>query len=340
MKSLFIIGAHADTPEKEILLDRCIDTVKSIGFDIMVSSHVVLPSHIIKKINYYIYDSDNTFNTATGTYYWSKANNITITIPAKVAHDYPFIRNVRNALYTANANEYEFFYWTDFDNILSDEDINKLQKLKDDMVEQNKKFIFFKPENAFWQVDNDPMYGVYYETFLFGGVLVDFINYFDAHFPKSLDAYNAVFGEMQLQRPACAEHYMYCAFKDYAHQSIIIPQFVKEYLNTSRINQSTNAKSGLRCMILPSNTGKHYLYITNSNVAPYTFCVYINGDKIKELSLANEHIINSYELIELTDYCEINVKIYSAETLIKDYVLHYDADKFDEYLSNGNIHIG
>lgn len=341
MKSLFIIGAHANSVEKQRILSDCIDAVKLTGFDIMVASHTALPEYIVKKVNYYIYDSDNRFNNADRVHYWSKIDNITIKTWAKVAYDYPFIRNIRNALSLASAHEYQFFYWTDFDNIFSEEDINKLQELKNQIIQNNKNFIFFKPQNAVWEIGCVTMYDVYYETFLFGGKTEHFIQKFDKYFPKSLKEYNEKFGTLIEGRPACAEHYIYAAFEEEKDSSIIIDSFVKDYFKSSNINQSSsNSHSGIKCIILPANNGKHYLFIANYNLLKYLYTVYINNTKLHEFVLFDDpdnHLRNAFRLVELEKDCKISVEIHSGSTLVQVYNLHYTVDNLNEYQKDGSI---
>lgn len=343
MKSLFIIGAHASSLEKQRLLSECITALKEMGMDIMVTSHTVLPESIINSVQYYVYDADNRFNDSDNIFYWSTLRNITIKMRANSAYEHAFIKNVRNALYLAKANEYDFFYWTDFDNIFSKEDINKLLELRNTMVCENKKFIFFKPKDAAWQIKFVSLFDIYYESLLFGGMVDDFLKHIDLYLPKSLETHNRKFGKIEEDRPACMEHYLYAAFNGNKYNSVIIEEFIKNYCGTSKINSaSSNAESGIRCMVLPANDGKYYLLTINYNTLPYEFKIHINGVKTNEYTLYDtptEHLAHAFKIIELKEYCEIFVEMYYNDKLIKTWMLNYEEKGLSKYEYNGSIEI-
>jgi hypothetical protein len=59
MKDLIFITAYCPTEKQEESLNRCIDSIKRLGFHILLLSHSHIPLHIQKKCNYYFYDYDN-----------------------------------------------------------------------------------------------------------------------------------------------------------------------------------------------------------------------------------------------------------------------------------------
>ena len=59
MKDLIFITAYCPTEKQEESLNRCIDSIKKLGFHILLLSHSHIPLHIQKKCNYYFYDYDN-----------------------------------------------------------------------------------------------------------------------------------------------------------------------------------------------------------------------------------------------------------------------------------------
>ena len=59
MENLVIITAHCPTEEQEKMLEKCIDSVLSPNYHILLISHTHIPIHIQKKCNYYFYDYFN-----------------------------------------------------------------------------------------------------------------------------------------------------------------------------------------------------------------------------------------------------------------------------------------
>ena len=59
MKDLIVVTAYCPTEEQEELLNKCIDSIRKFGYDILLLSHTHIPTHIQKKCNYYFYDYNN-----------------------------------------------------------------------------------------------------------------------------------------------------------------------------------------------------------------------------------------------------------------------------------------
>lgn len=59
MKDLIFITAYCPTEEREIVLEKCIDSVLKCGKHIALISHSHIPIHIQKKCQYYVYDYNN-----------------------------------------------------------------------------------------------------------------------------------------------------------------------------------------------------------------------------------------------------------------------------------------
>ena len=59
MKDIVIVSCYPNTEYKEYLLDECVKQLKLLNKDVLIATHYPIPDYIIKKVNYYIYDSDN-----------------------------------------------------------------------------------------------------------------------------------------------------------------------------------------------------------------------------------------------------------------------------------------
>ena len=65
MKDLIVIGAYCPDKERENLLNRCVDSIQNIrgDFDIMISSHSIIPEYITQKVDYVFFDKNNKIIT-------------------------------------------------------------------------------------------------------------------------------------------------------------------------------------------------------------------------------------------------------------------------------------
>ncbi len=337
MKSITIIDAYAPTLDKQNLLIECINSCRRLGTDIMVVSHHALPENILGMIDYFVYDSNNTFNSFSA-FAWKTVGNLTVNIRITKSHNYPIVRSMRNAFGLANALGYEFFFFTEFDHNFSESDTQRLTELKTNMLDQSKDFLFFRPRNAVWQVDGVSIYDVYYETSFFAGRVAPFTKIFDGYFPSELEDFNSAFGQMGKDTPNCLEHLFYNAYHRFITKSVVIEQYVKEYFTDSRINVSSaeNTKS----LILRANDGRDFLYITNDNTDEYLFKVYMNGDEQSQVTLTSRTVSEGFTIIPLPHNCDIKVLVYQDDTLVSTHLLEYKLEEAHKFVDNGSIVFG
>ena len=211
MKTITIIDAYVSSLEKENLLRECITSCRKLGTDIMLVTHCTLPKDIVELVDYYIFDKDNRFNQ-NSVHAFKSIGNTTVFIPIKESHEYPIVKSMRNAFILAKGLGYELFYFTEFDLLFSDSDIERLKQLQSQLISQNKDFIFFQPINAAWYINNVPIYNVYYETNFFAGKISPFMEVFDSYFPHTLEEYNAKLAHISGDNPNCLEFYFFNAF--------------------------------------------------------------------------------------------------------------------------------
>ena len=57
MKDLIIIGSHCPDFQRQEILNTCIDYLQSVrnDFDILISSHTIIPDFISNKVDYVFY---------------------------------------------------------------------------------------------------------------------------------------------------------------------------------------------------------------------------------------------------------------------------------------------
>ena len=65
MKDLILIGAYCPDDEREKLLNKCVDSILKVkgDFDILISSHTIIPEYISKKVDYTFFDKNNDLIT-------------------------------------------------------------------------------------------------------------------------------------------------------------------------------------------------------------------------------------------------------------------------------------
>ena len=141
MKKIIIIDAYIANKEKENILRECISSFRKLNIDILLVSHSIIKQELIKLVDYYIYDKNNQFNNNNG-YVWRVFNDVEIRLYLNKSHEYSIIRAMRGALQYAKAMGYDYFYFTEFDNIIADVDIEWLEKSMTNLHESNKLFIF------------------------------------------------------------------------------------------------------------------------------------------------------------------------------------------------------
>jgi hypothetical protein len=161
MKKLIIISNYPNNQQKENILSECIDKFKVLDFDILIVSHYPIPQYIQNKVNYCFIDNQNVLLPYELTpKYWSINDNFDIIINNH-GHQLTVSTNIKTGIDFASVNNYEFFLFTESDNLIDESDINKIDELSFLMFSTNKKMFFFNH-----LVETRPIY----ETLIFGGI--------------------------------------------------------------------------------------------------------------------------------------------------------------------------
>jgi hypothetical protein len=161
MKKLIIISSYPDNKQKEDILSECVDKFKVLNFDILLVSHHPIPTYIQHKVNYCLIDNQNVLLPYDLTpKYWIVNDDFNVVINHH-GHQLTVSTNIKNSIDFASINNYDFFLFTESDNLIDESDIGKINELSDLMFSSDKKMVFFNH-----LVENDPIY----ETLIFGGV--------------------------------------------------------------------------------------------------------------------------------------------------------------------------
>jgi hypothetical protein len=227
MKNIAIISCYADSPyKKSILLDYIRQFKKLSNTDILLVSHIPLPEHILNEINYFIYDSDNFLLPLQNTpVSWFVYNKLKINI-LSCRHGFAFMKNVNNALKFVKSLGYDKFIFSDYDNILNDEDLFKISNIPQLLDQHGKKMFVFKNYNR-----SSPG-GYSYESKFFAGD----VNYFvDAvPLPVSYDDWLNI--EPYKSSSNIVEEILVSLFNKFENELYIIEDNINSYFSKSQID--------------------------------------------------------------------------------------------------------
>lgn len=168
MKKIIIIDTYPDTDKKMNVLESCVKQLKNKGFDLMITSHLPIKEEIIKLVDFYIYDKENILLPEDLTpVFRHKADDFLVTIYDN-GHLLTICKNIFNSINLCKNLGYQFFFFMEYDNILSEKDIQKLNHLQSRLIEERKKLFFFK-----YDLENE-LDRFRYETLIFGGFVEAF----------------------------------------------------------------------------------------------------------------------------------------------------------------------
>mgnify|MGYP000913789300 CR=1 FL=1 len=125
MNKIVLISSYCDTEEKINILNKNIDTIKSLGLDIMLNSPIILPLELITKCDYFFLTKDNPVFTwpERALYTWRKLlyNNKTITL-TRCFSDYSWagLYQVKKLSEIALTFDYDIFYHIIYDLKIDD----------------------------------------------------------------------------------------------------------------------------------------------------------------------------------------------------------------------------
>lgn len=311
MKNVIIIGTYPTDSVTEKMLIDCIDSLKFFGWDIILTSHIPISKEIIEKVDYYIYDKENTLEPIElTTIYWYNTNSFQMFLNAR-GHIVPVCRNIRNGVGLSEVLGYDFFYYMESDNIVSNSDVIKLKETHFKMLQEDKNMIFFKIGD-----ENDSRY----ESLMFGGKPSYFLKNMVIPF-KSDDM-------LRFKMDLTLEEIFYNNIKWVSNECLIINSTSTDFLKNSSINLIANHT---RCEVIKDIKNNQYgLWISNSaeNKNPIPFS--INGTDFIYL------VPNAFYYLPVFEGQEIVVKYIENE---RDYIKKFNITQinFDSFNKSGEI---
>ena len=322
MKKLVIFDTYPSGQKEIEILNRAIGSFAHPDWDLMIVSHLSIDRETANKVQYTIYDSNNLFLPSHLTpYWWMDHSGFNVKI-FNNGHSLAITRNMNTSLHLAKALGYQQFVFTESDVVLHPEDLQKLHGYIDKMVEENKKMVFFKPDEY-----RDCGSHVY-ETLLFGGD----VNYFLDTFipPKNIEEwYSMAMGytlELSIYEKFCNKEDEYVILND--HSSRI---FDKSDVNLLRYGL-------FNCEMVYNETypDEPALFVTNSLIIDE--CRFIEVYKNEEL-IHSVHVCKSgywFNTFKI-DGSTIKVNVFNSDKSYLYFTKTYTLTEDNNFKTKGVI---
>lgn len=153
MNEIILIDAFITNKLNEEKLKNFIDKIKIIDLPILLISNTIISEEIVKKVNYYIYDSENrlfedSFEEYDEFILWEVLNDIRFNTvyQHKQKHALSVMVNLFNGISFAKNIGYKNFHRIEYDTILGDNTINFIRKIREKTEKEEKEGYFFLNE--------------------------------------------------------------------------------------------------------------------------------------------------------------------------------------------------
>lgn len=317
MKNIFIIDTYPVSPKQEEILIDCINRLKFLNWDIMIVSHAPIKTEIQEMVDYCLFDKNNTFLPPSFTpFNWFEIQgNLKLNI-LNGGHTLPICRNMFNSIKFALNNYYDFFFFLEFDNLFSENDLLKLDSFRQQMIEDNKMLFFFKPE-TFRECNS-----YVYETLMFGGSPKFFLDKFQP--PRNFNEW------LRVNMGYTLELSFYEQFSPYESEYLIIPEHCVHIFNTSEINKFRyRLVDGIIAYNkIVESEPQLFLFNEDLNSGVKKAYIYKNNELYKTLDLS----FKSWYLDKLCyDNSIIKIDIFSEDNILevsKTYIMSEELKQF------------
>jgi hypothetical protein len=163
MKELILVGAYCPDDEREQLLNECINSLQGCRneYDILICSHIEIPTYISKKVDYVFYDKNNDLITDLkylNQPWFSPVDGMTI-LSTYIGENSTYLAVYRlliSGLGFAKMFKYKKVHYVEYDTIMNDlselYDNSKLLDDYDNVVIQKEQRNY--EENIAWPMGN------------------------------------------------------------------------------------------------------------------------------------------------------------------------------------------
>jgi len=297
MKRLFIIDTYPSDEKDKNILKRCIESIKPLGYDILIVSHLPIDTDIASSVNYVIYDFNNTFLIAHYTpFWWMNQPSFRVQIN-NAGHTLPICRNMNTSINMAKCLGYDEFIFMESDIVFGETDLNILKNILDGaFISNGKKMLFFRPEEY-----RDCEGSYVYETLLFAGKPDFFLETFTP--PLDLEQWLAIPMGYTLELS------FYERFSHRESEFHLVKDHSSNIFKQSKINLSRYGLFNCDVVFNESSPEEPVLFIMNSLIEtePKRIEVYINDNLAYTFILhKSQYWFNSYKF----DGSEIMVYVF------------------------------
>jgi hypothetical protein len=308
MKNVLIIGTYPNENHKVILLEKCLEKVRPLGFDIILVSHFSVSEKIQEMVDYYFYEKNNILTPTNLTPEWT-FNNQSFSLRKKnFGHVLAVSNNIINGIKLSKNLGYENFIYMEYDNLFEFSDLLKMKYSLESMSTMKKKMLFFKNF-----VEGNEVY----ETLIFGGNVDYFYeNNFLPSQPIDLEGESVSLERLFFTKQKKNENLFY-----------VIDSSTKTFFSNSEINLEFRK---YLIEIFPSNKFSEF----------YIFCFNQSNSKI----ILNSNFLENKELSPNCWYLlkiDINQKIeieIESEGVIRQHHFHLSPDELMNLTDKGFIH--
>lgn len=124
MKEIFLINAHCETTKKIDNLRNLIISIKDNGFDVCLITHTIIPTDIIDRCEYFIYDKENPLVNDIDIKYWTYYTTNEFSLYYKSdkggQHHLAYYKLIFGGLNYLTSLNYDIVHSFDYDIIFND----------------------------------------------------------------------------------------------------------------------------------------------------------------------------------------------------------------------------
>ena len=258
INEIFILSCYPNVPDKERLLNETVDKLKSLNKTVLITSHFPIPQYIVKKCNYYIYDSYNMLDYSNhtldnhGSDYWVQSDHF--LVQTTITHHASALSRIFGiAMEFVKSIGYNYFIIMETDSEYDIDDLKKFDDYRNKLLSENKELFFFKPKLTEFVYKDEPVY----ETYCFGGFIDKFLNNFK--FPISLIEWN----KLILENPSysCFEYLLHKKFIHNEVHYLIMGTLKSQFVNSKIDLFTVGESSGIYYNV--SNPSRPVLFLHN-----------------------------------------------------------------------------
>jgi hypothetical protein len=253
-KDAFCIGCYPSNDTLRNLLKQNLTNLKKSGnFDIFLSTHYdKVDQEILDLVDYYIFDKNNTFLDKEHSPCITRNNEIFNIVIYSGGHGLAGMRNIVNLAGFVESLGYDFFYYSEGDNVFSENDIKKIILTKE-------KCLFFN-KNLFISTNGHAL-----DFILFGAKPKYFRE--NIKLPITTEEWKDLYWlqkkEYQQENEHFIERIFYLKYKDYTKDFLFIEESIAEYLNESIINGYRHGLLSMKVLHNWGNPSRPVLFVLN-----------------------------------------------------------------------------